>query len=169
LVIEGQDEIADVELFVPNVDQTQFGKIPTVSALANNDFLDALVCHHFFQEFPARQLGRIVSYHRFPAVECGACCCNWVLGKSQPTGPLAIPAVKPAVEAPAAVPAAVPAAAVAVAVPAAAEAAEADPATIPLNAGAVTTGAASPAVATVATTAPATTVILYPLNCMKSY
>ena len=51
LTIKRQDEIVDVELLVPNVDQTQFRKIKFVSALMNDDALDSLILKNIFQEF----------------------------------------------------------------------------------------------------------------------
>ena len=49
-----QDEIIDIELLVPDVDQSQLRKIPIiVSALMNDDALDSLILKNIFQEFAA--------------------------------------------------------------------------------------------------------------------
>ena len=44
-----QDEIIDIELLVPDVDQSQLRKIPIVSDLVNDDALDSLILQNIFQ------------------------------------------------------------------------------------------------------------------------
>ena len=62
LTIKRQDEIVDVELLVPNVDQTQFRKIKFVSALMNDDALDSLILKNIFQEFEFAILSKFIIY-----------------------------------------------------------------------------------------------------------
>jgi hypothetical protein len=52
LVIIGQNEIIDVELLAPNVDQTYFGEVELVVRLSNDNFLDALISKMSFKGFP---------------------------------------------------------------------------------------------------------------------
>ncbi len=52
LVIIGQNEIIDVELLAPNVDQTYFGEVELVVRLSNDNFLDALILENVIQGFP---------------------------------------------------------------------------------------------------------------------